>query len=101
MKRLFIGCALLCTILCSLSPAQHRLQLDAGGGKFGIIQGSSTWPVGVTTFTLPPGGDTIVTQTTLPNLAWVLTGNTLAGGAPATPIQRFGSNNNFDVIFVR
>lgn len=76
MKRLFVWSVLLCTFFASVTLAQHSLQLDAGGGKYGIILGAAAWPVGTTIYTMPPGGGTIVTNTTFSNMAWALGGNT-------------------------
>jgi hypothetical protein len=73
------------------SFAQHLLQVDDGLQHYSIIKGSN--PGG--TFTLPPGGGTLLTSGT----TWLTAGNVLTGGTPSTPNEFLGSTNTYDVVF--
>jgi hypothetical protein len=46
--------------------------------------------------TLPSLGGTLVTS----GSTWGTSGNALTGGGPATPTERFGSSNNYDVVML-
>ncbi len=86
MKTLFGWSALLCTLFCSVTFAQHKLQLEDGIGHYGIIQPPASppmWSVPVTTYTFPPYGGqfVIVPPPGVVSNGWLTLGNgsTVAG----------------------
>jgi hypothetical protein len=69
------------------SPTRH----------LGVITATGLGPSAVTTFTLAPQGGMLITDASIPSIAWVLSGNTL-GNAGSSPTQWFGTSSNDDVI---
>src|SRR5690242_17532182 len=95
MKRYLFSLALLIISASTvLSQNGHSLLLNASGMPTTILVGSNTGG----TYTFPDGGGILVTSGSIPSVAWVLVGNALTGGTPATPVEFFGSTNNYDVV---
>jgi hypothetical protein len=101
MKRILI---VLGIIFVSITGrAQHTLQMDDGLGHYGVFSATGlTMPV--TTYTFDPAGGLVpvVPPPGVPAMMWLTNaiGNTLTGGSSITPVERFGSGNNYDVVMM-
>ncbi len=90
MKQIF-AFLLLCAFALPVY-AQHDLQIDDGSGAYVRFRATGL-PVGVTIFTLPSTGGTLVTTSTLN--AWLLTGN--SGTTPGTNYLGTNDDQPFEI----
>ncbi|HET9136180.1 MAG TPA: hypothetical protein VFO76_06050 [Candidatus Kapabacteria bacterium] len=94
MRYIYILILVLTCATSIFAQGEHSLLLNAAAAPTSTIKGSTTGGV----YILPDGGGTLLTSVSIGNIAWVLAGNALTGGTPATPVEFMGSTNNYDVV---
>lgn len=86
--------------------SSYSWPVDGAGSGSGVISlngltGALTLVAGANITITPSGSTLIIASTAGAGADWHLAGNTLTGGSPSTPVEFFGSNNNYDVIIQR